>query len=215
MTDRLERIFSLIPKCDVFADIGCDHGYISEKVLKLGVAKKVYASDISALSLKKAKDLVGDGYEGSFFTFVSDGFDKLPKDVDVALIAGMGGEEICAILSAEKVLPKTLILQPMKNTDKVRRLLIRLGYGIKRDFTFRSANKYYDLIYADNGLIGALYTELDYTYGKENVENRGEDFLWFVKTKHSELSAAYGKVNSPEEKSRIRNILNELEGFLQ
>ena len=215
MTERLERIFSLVPYCDTFADIGCDHGYISKKALETGRAKKVYASDISAQSLNKAKDLIGDGYGERFLTFVADGFKGLPKDIDVALIAGMGGEEICAVIRAADKLPQTLILQPMKNSDKVRRLLIELGYGVDRDFTFFASNKYYDLIRADNRLIGALYTETDYLYGKENVKKRGEDFLRFVKAKHNELSAVANKINGEKERARVEDLIKELEGFLK
>ena len=215
MTERLEKLFSLIPACDVFADIGCDHGYIAQKVLETDKAKKVYASDISAPSLKKAIGLIGNGYEGRFFTFVSDGFENLPKDIDTALIAGMGGEEICAIIRAADKLPETLILQPMKNADKVRRLLVSLGYGIDKDFTFYSANKYYDVIRADNRLIGALYSETDYIYGKENVEKRGEDFLRFVKAKLKEQTAVVDKIKDENERARVEKLIEELKGFLK
>lgn len=46
----------LVPECEVFADIGCDHGILSEYIISSGKAKKVLASDISENSLAKAKE---------------------------------------------------------------------------------------------------------------------------------------------------------------
>ena len=54
MTKRLEEIFSVLPSSEIFADIGCDHGYISKQMLDSGKANKVLFADISAKSLKKA-----------------------------------------------------------------------------------------------------------------------------------------------------------------
>ena len=58
MTDRLKRIFEEIPPCSSFADVGCDHGYIAEKMLESGKCNHVIISDISAPSLKKAEKLL-------------------------------------------------------------------------------------------------------------------------------------------------------------
>jgi len=214
MTERLEILFSLIDECDVFADIGCDHGYISQKILQSGRAKKVYASDISEPSLNKTIETIGGSFNGRFFAFVSDGFANLPTDVDEALIAGMGGEEICHILSSAAVLPQKLILQPMKNSEKVRRLLVGMGYGITRDFTFFSAEKYYDAIKADKSIMAVEYTPLEYAYGGENVRNRGEGFLKFVRMKIKELENALQNIRSEAERQRVQTTISRLKGFL-
>ena len=215
MTERLEIIFSLIDRCGTFADIGCDHGYISQKVLERGLADKVYAADISAASLKKARDLIGDGYGTAFSCYVSDGFSALPHDIDTALIAGMGGEEICAIITAAEVLPETLILQPMKNADKVRRLLVGLGYGTDKDYTFFSAGKYYDIIRAAKSLPVRGYSETEYVYGKDNVIERGEGFIKFVKMKLAEAESAVGRINDSEKKREMLERIEILKDFLK
>ena len=98
MNKRFEEIFSSIPTCSVFADIGCDHGYISKAMLERGKAKKVLASDISEKCLEKARDLLkAEIVLGKAECIVSNGFDNL-SGCDCALIAGMGGEEIILIL---------------------------------------------------------------------------------------------------------------------
>ncbi|MBQ9781981.1 MAG: SAM-dependent methyltransferase, partial [Clostridia bacterium] len=119
MTKRLNELFSLIKSCDLFADVGCDHGFISQMVLDFGKAKKVIISDVSKKSLQKAEHLLKD-YGNRVQSFVSDGFNGYDQIPDQAIIAGMGGEEIIKILQASKFLPNRLILNPMKNSDKVR-----------------------------------------------------------------------------------------------
>ena len=106
MTNRLETIFNHIPSCEVFADIGCDHGYIAKAMLDSGKAQKVIIADVSEKCLKKAEELLSDYIAiGRAESKVSDGFTKV-GECSVALIAGMGGEEIVHILSQAKVLPK-------------------------------------------------------------------------------------------------------------
>lgn len=185
MTSRLEEIFSVIPKCEVFADIGCDHGLISREMLKKGKCENVVFSDVSEKCLEKARSLLSEYIaEGKATGIVSDGFanfyDKdIPVKVDCALIAGMGGEEIIGILcNAEKKnypLPQTLVLQPMKNCDKVRRFVIDSGYKIEKDYVFIAGGKYYDVILLKKGK--DFLTEEEIKYGRDNVKNRAPDFI--------------------------------------
>lgn len=44
---RLDKIFSFVDECDIFADIGCDHGYLSKAVADSGKAKRIICTDIS------------------------------------------------------------------------------------------------------------------------------------------------------------------------
>ena len=120
MTDRLRKIFDYIAPCAVFADIGCDHGYIAHQMIKSGKCSKVIIADVSAKCLSKAERLLTDYIDcGRAESVVSDGFDNLP-DCDVALIAGMGGREIMSIINKAVTLPERLVLQPMKNAPQLR-----------------------------------------------------------------------------------------------
>lgn len=175
MTERLQIIFSNLPSCEVFADIGCDHGYVAEAMVSTGKCKKFIISDISAKCLKKAQDLLASYIEnGKGQAVVSNGFERV-NYCDLALIAGMGGEEIVGILRRAKRLPTTLCLQPMKNCDKVRRSLNQLGYMIEKDFVFFSAGKYYDLILAVKGK--QVLTDEEIEFGKTNLLDRPSAFL--------------------------------------
>ena len=171
MTERLNFIFAEIPRCEIFADIACDHGYIAFEMLKKNKCIRAYVSDISAKSLCKAENLLADFIaKGRAQGFVSDGFDNVPK-TDCALIAGVGGELITDILKrAEKAgkLPDNLILQPMKHCDKVRRLVVELGYRIKKDFTIKADGQFYDIIALERGKDELTAEETE--FGRTNVK---------------------------------------------
>ena len=145
---RIDTLCSLLKKSATFADVGCDHGYCSEYVLKNQLCDKVYFSDVSKGSLAKAQALlasyVGDGLA---IAVLGDGFYGVPNTVEQVLIAGMGGSEIVAILSHKKYgfMPKRFVFQPMHDSEKLRRYLLENGGYIERDFTFQDG-KFYDVI---------------------------------------------------------------------
>ena len=167
MTERLKIIFDNIPNCQVFADIGCDHGYIAKAMVVSGKAEKVIASDISAKCLEKAEEILYKEISlGKAESVVSNGFEKI-QNCNVALIAGMGGEEISSIINSAKSLPETLVLQPMKNCDKVRLCAVNAGYRILKDFVFKSAGKFYDLMVLTKGKDDLTENEIE--FGRTNL----------------------------------------------
>ena len=205
MTKRLEILFSLIKKCEVFADVGCDHGYIAEAVLKGGLANKVIISDISSKSLKKAQNLLKD-YQGVVKSYNCDGVSDYDGEADLIFIAGMGGEEICKIISNIKFLPKRMVLCPHKNTTLVRKLLVEKGYFLERDFTFLADNKYYDGISCVKGKDNYSYLQL--YFGKENLLTFPKDFLSKLRNEESKLVKILSNENlSSTQKEVIENKL--------
>ncbi|MBR2623110.1 MAG: tRNA (adenine(22)-N(1))-methyltransferase TrmK [Clostridia bacterium] len=100
---RIDTLCSLLVKAETFADVGCDHGYCSEYMLKNDLCERAILSDISKGSLAKAETLLAPYIrQGRATSVLGDGFLGVPKDVDEVLIAGMGGSEIVSILSDEK-----------------------------------------------------------------------------------------------------------------
>ncbi len=184
MKERVAHICSLLPPCRVFADIGCDHGYMTEYMLKRGLCERAYISDISAKSLAKAERLLAPYLkEGKCIPVVADGLDGLPEPCDFVLIAGLGGEETVKMLS-RAYLPPRFLLQPMKNTEKLRRFLVERGARLKRDYTFsegKERRKYYDLILGE-GSGGDSYSEKEFRFGRDNLNgNSPYPFLFEMK----------------------------------
>ena len=100
---RIDTICSLLQKTTTFADVGCDHGYCSEYMLKNGLCDFAILSDISKGSLKKAETLLQEYIDaGKAKAVLGGGFVGVPKDTELVLIAGMGGMEIVEILSDKK-----------------------------------------------------------------------------------------------------------------
>ena len=186
MKKRLQEIFSLLPECKVFADIGCDHGYVAKEMITSGKCQKVIISDVSQKCLDKAIDLLSNEMQNGLVTaVVSDGFDKV-DGCDLALIAGMGGEEIVGILNRAKSLPEKLVLQPMKNSKKVRKTAVSLGYKILKDYTFFTGKIFYDILLLEKGT--DILTEEEAEFGRTNLKERPTAFIKQLKLKIKNLT---------------------------
>lgn len=213
MNKRLQVIFSEIPKCSSFADVGCDHGYIAEAVLTSEKCRSVIISDISAPSLEKAKKLLKKYIDcGKATAVLCDGL-KLVPPCETVLIAGMGGEETIKILSESPFLPDKLLLSPMKNQDKVRRFLEKSGYGIKKDYVF-SDERYYHIIYAEKGVFCEKYTEKEFAYGRTNLKERSADFLAYLNKELEKTLNYKSKVASEKDAAAFDEKISELKGII-
>lgn len=199
MTERLSRIFNEIPRCGTFSDIACDHGYIAYAMLKCGKCEKAYVSDVSAKSLFKAEKLLSEYIAANRAqSFVSDGFDNVPK-ADTALIAGIGGALIIDILGrAEKAgkLPENLVLQPMKHCDRVRYAAVKLGYKIVKDFTVKADGQFYDIIVLTKGKDEITPEEAE--FGRTNLRERPSEFKEKIRVQIGKLMSYAARENISE-----------------
>ncbi len=216
---RIDTLCGHIGTGELFADVGCDHGYCSEYALKTDKFKRVIFSDISKGSLQKAKDLLAPFVEaGRAIPILGDGFLGVPKHTDEVLIAGMGGSEMIAILSNEKYgfLPKRFILQPMHDGEKLRRFLVEKGCFIERDYTFEDG-KFYELIVGKSGgQVRDEYSSVEYEFGKENLQTMPEAFVKKIKKQLSNI-VKYLRQPTLQEESRqdLLSRKERLEGVLQ
>lgn len=218
---RIDTLCSLLEKAESFADVGCDHGYCSEYVLKNGLCDKVIFSDVSRGSLAKAEKLLADYVaEGRAVGVLGDGFFGVPKDTQEVLIAGMGGSEIISILSDKKhgFLPSRFVFQPMHDQEKLRRYILENGGYIERDFTFEDV-KYYDVIVGGKrreGVEKQAYTDAEYEFGKENLRDMGEAFVERTKRLLNDIDRYLARENLQEEskadlerrKARLQGVLS-------
>lgn len=181
--ERIRILCSHLTPAETFADVGCDHGYMSEYMLKNGLCEKLYFSDVSKGSLEKAKKRLQKYVaEGKAAGVLGDGFYGVPKDTKEVLIAGMGGSEIVEILSHEKYgfLPGRFVFQPMLDSEKLRRYLIANGAYLERDYTFECGGKPYDCIVGrrrGENEAAQAYTRGEYAFGYENMQEKSAAFL--------------------------------------
>ena len=127
---RLKTIRSWLYPCSSLADIGCDHAIVSLHAVKIGV-ERVYAVDISETAVNKAKTRLSRYNNAT--AILSDGFDKVPERVDLAVLTGLGGMKIIEILQKIDYRP-ALILGAQHDGYRLREFLSANGYCIKKDF---------------------------------------------------------------------------------
>ena len=173
---RIDMLCSLLTKAKTFADVGCDHGYCSEYMLKNDLCERAILSDISKGSLQKAETLLADYIEeGRAVSVLGNGFYGVPADTEEVLIAGMGGCEIVDILSDCQYgfMPIRFVFQPMHDGEKLRRYILENGGEIERDFTFEDG-KFYDVICgkrAEHGGQVCDYSDDECEFGRENLRD--------------------------------------------
>ena len=97
LTERLAAIADEIEKGESVADIGTDHGYLPMYLTKEEISPKVIMADISKGSLNKARRNCRELMPEVKFDFRNgNGLRVIKKgEVDVIVIAGMGGNLIC------------------------------------------------------------------------------------------------------------------------
>lgn len=183
LTKRLEKLVSLVPKCNTLADIGCDHGYVGIEALVRGIAQNVIFVDVSSKSLQKARQNCPEQYLNRARFVCCDGLGDI--EADCAIIAGMGGLEIISILSNAKHLPDKLLLQPMRNQQDVRSYITE-RYEVITDEKFCDG-KFYDAIVAQRCDNPTQLTDLEKEFGKTNLQCPTQDFVSFLREEISKL----------------------------
>lgn len=208
--DRIEKLCAYLDKCDFFADVGCDHGYCTEYMLKRGLCSRAQISDISAKSLEKAEKLLKDYIaDGRVIPTVCDGLEKIDPSADEVLIAGMGGDNIVGILSAGFI-PEKFVLQPMHGARGVRSFLIERGAKITADEPFFCGGKFYFVIKGERAG-GTSYGEANFEYG---LSLGGECTREFIKTQITKMRGYLESDMAEAARAEIENKIKFAEGVL-
>lgn len=137
LSDRLLTCTKFVRPGARVADVGCDHGYLSIHLLTQGIASAVYASDINEGPLSCAViNARKYGVQDNISFFLSNGVQKIPRDFDTLICAGMGADTIISILDTAfwlKDKKYTLILQCQSKQPELRKYLYANGYHINRE----------------------------------------------------------------------------------
>lgn len=153
MDQRLSCIFHMIRPGRGVIDVGTDHGYLPERLVREAYPGAVFASDIREGPLASARrTAVQAGVSDRIRFLLSDGLDACPPDaVDTIVIAGMGGDTICGILDrAEWCMSPAyrLILQPMTKAEVLRYWLSNNGFCIEEEALAEDGDTIYQILAA-------------------------------------------------------------------
>ena len=157
-------------------DVGTDHGFLPAALAAGGYSGKLFASDINAMPLSRARETAhACGAEDRIVFLLSDGLDACPKDeIDTIVMAGMGGELICRILDrAEWCLEHsyTLILQPMTKIEVLRYWLANNGFQLTEERLVEDGGILYQIIKARNSENMSLKDAELFTGSFRNIRN--------------------------------------------
>lgn len=166
LSKRLLSILNLVEKNEVVADVGADHGQLVISLCQKGIVNKAFANDNKLGPFNHLKEAVEDAHlQEKIQISLSSGLDELPTYVNTVIIAGMGGDLICQILSEniDKLSSiATLILSPNTSLYNVRKYVTSIGYHIVKE-TIVYERHYYEIMRFEKGV--AHYDEDDLEYG--------------------------------------------------
>ena len=170
LSERLKFIMENVEKTEVLADIGTDHGYIPIYAVKNSIANKVIACDINKEPLDKAKlNCILEEVDENIEFRLGNGLKVLEKEeVNVVIIAGMGGNLIRDILEEDIEKVKSLdylVLQPAQNPEVLREYLYNNEYEVINEDLCYEENKYYELFKVrkkegENTKLDSIYYEI-------------------------------------------------------
>lgn len=166
---RIEGLARLCQGARRVIDVGCDHAQLCALLTAERGVEHAYASDIRPGPLENARRTVRAlGLEAQITPVLCDGLSAFgPGDADTIVIAGMGGDEISAIVRQAPWVRSPeirLVLQPMTAADRLRRSLVQGGFAICREIVIQDGGK--------------LYTAMEVRAGAD--ESGAEDFCWLL-----------------------------------
>lgn len=231
LTDRLEKIASLVSEGAIVADIGTDHGYIPVYLLENGIIEKSILSDINRGPLENAKEEVNrKKLSNKADLRLGGGVSVLnPGEADEIIIAGMGGILIAEIIEEGlEVCSRVnkLILQPMQASEELRKYLLNNNFEIINEHLVNEDFRIYEIIEATyNENIETGIDEIYYEVPKILVEKKEPLLKKMVSKKISECDSILEKIGSinnestnkrktdiKERKENLSKILRNMEG---
>ena len=222
LTSRLKLCADLVRDGVSIADIGTDHAYLPCYLVKIGKCISAVASDIKIGPLEKAEETLNVyGVKDKVRLNLGAGLNGiLPDECDDIIIAGMGGENIAAMLSESEWIcdpSKRLILQPMTSISDLRRFLCLNGFNIISEFVAVEGKRYYVVIHSDyNGNsfepseafceIGKLPEKLD--------DDRVRSYLELLIDKYNKIIIASQKSRKDVDTKRIEKLASYIKGLV-
>ncbi len=213
--DRLSYITSLLDGYDSVCDVGTDHGFVPINAILNYNLKKAYALDVNEGPLDNAKkNILKNSLEDKITTILSDGLKNFTYDVDVIVIAGMGGaliKDIIASSLSKALKAKALILSPNKEEDIVREFLVNNGFKIQFEHILKDNNHFYEIIKAVPGEMEL--NQVDISFGPILRKEKSDLFIekWTLKKKIFEEASQ--KCQNDKKKS-LEQKIKEIEGVL-
>lgn len=200
LSARLACVARYVPTGSVVADIGTDHAYLPVYLSRKGIASRVVAGEVSRGPYGTALEAVRRaGLDSQIEVRLGDGLQVIsPGEVNVVVLAGMGGRTICRILtSGRPVLEglERLILQPMRDAALVRRWLVENGWQMIDEDMVYEDNHFYVVIVARPGR-EQITDSVVFALGPRLLENRSAVFRRFLLKRQADIGAVLSELQT-------------------
>ena len=155
LSPRLRLLADWVPPGARLADVGTDHAYLPVWLRLHGRAASAIACDLREGPLARARE-TGRAWGADGIDYrLGDGLAVVsPEEADTIVIAGMGGENIAAILARAPWAADgrhTLLLQPQSRAEVLRAFLAENGYAIRREALVKDRGTIYPVMEAGGG----------------------------------------------------------------
>ncbi|HOM03834.1 MAG TPA: class I SAM-dependent methyltransferase [Acetivibrio sp.] len=211
---RLKLIADITPKCNIVCDIGTDHAYIPIYLVMNKKCQKALACDVRKGPISFAdKNIAEYGLSQYIKTRVGDGLDPIEdSEVDVIIIAGMGGQLIKEILEkgfAKAQKARTLVIQPMNAIELIRQWLYENGFDIFDEKLAKEEDRIYNAMAVKWTGKAKSKEEAYYYIGEKLFENRDSLLPELIEKRIRQLDKIIfemEKMNDKNSKKRLDTI---------
>lgn len=216
LSPRLRLLAGWVRPGARIADVGTDHAYLPVWLTLQGRVASAIASDLREGPLARARE-TGKAFGAAGIDFrLCDGLSGIrPEEADTIVIAGMGGENIAAILSAAPWTADgahTLLLQPQTRAEDLRRFLSEHGCRIVREALVRDRGILYPCIEAEAGREALTLGQI-YGGAKLLHDPLGEQYIIAKIIRLQSAVAGLNRAGGPENQKKadgLREILTAL-----
>ena len=197
---RLNEIVKLCGRAKRIADVGCDHGKVLAELAKRKTTQFLIASDISAPSVDKARILLESMNYKNYSVRVGNGFSTLTEqdNLDMVVVAGMGGFEIIEILKASPITLTNLVLQPQNNVVKLRQYLNENNFYIVTDKVVNDKGKFYNILKVKKSETKQCLSVRAIKYGKSNISDYNPEFVLMLEEENQKLANRLSGIKNKE-----------------
>lgn len=233
LSQRLTQVAQLIPIGARVADIGTDHAYLPVQLALEGKISSAVASDINEGPVNAAKAHV-EKYQLQSVIDVrqGDGLEVLePGEVDVVVLAGMGGPLITSLLEKGRPILQSvsrIVVQPNVCSHLVRAWFMNHDWELKEEKIVEEKGKVYEILMAEPGPGEAPYAGLTEDekaqalfMGPYLLKEKSEAFRQKWKREYElrqQILSSLAQSDSPESREKEAQLLKELqwiEGVIQ
>lgn len=216
LSKRLQKIYDFIDDGSVVKDIGADHGKLIISLIENHKVSHAYANENKKGPYKRL-ELATKDYPNINISF-SDGLEKLAKDVNTLVLAGMGGHLIAKILldNAKKLDQIEYIIIDAHNDNAfIRKTIANLNYKIIDEDIVLENKVYYEIIKFQKIDKTKIYNDVELKYGPILVKNKPVLFIQKYQKRLEVIDrlltikslSSYRKTNLKKERDVLNNIL--------